>query len=263
MFYLLSNDDGVFSEGLCKLIGVVEKLGDYLVVAPDKERSAMSHAISISAPFLKLQKIRDNVYSFSGTPADCVMLAFNYEPFISIKPDWVISGINKGGNVGTDVVYSGTVAAAIEGAINGCKGMAVSLDGVDGAKEIRFDVAAKVVSFLLRNEAQLNITEGQVLNVNIPNIPLEDIQGIRLAIVGKRYYIKPVTKLSEEGDVIYFKIGGGKRTHLPIVDSDCELVKKGYITLSVLSPSLMDLNAQNIFEDKWINEFFLKTMNKL
>ena len=239
--FLLSNDDGVNAAGLMSLLAGLKDLGEIVVVAPDTERSASGHAITISGP-LRIKNLSENIFSVTGTPADCVMVAF-HNNFLKRKPSWVLSGINKGGNTGTDTIYSGTVAAALEGAINNCRGMAISLDRIECAKVLRYETAVKIVRILLENELLLNVKDGEVLNVNVPNIPFEDILGIKAATIGKRIYNDAVQSITDPKGKPFVWIGGGKRGHHSIAGSDCNLIDEGYVTLSILRPSYIDDSA--------------------
>lgn len=232
--FLLSNDDGITSQGLLELAHVIKEFGELFIVAPASEQSACSHAITITKP-LRVKNIKENMYSVSGTPADCVMIAC--QNLLDVKPDWVISGINKGSNLGTDVIYSGTVGAAMEGCIQGCRAMAISLDTFSAP--FYFSTACKIFTLLFNqtNPDEL-INPGELLNINVPNIKFDQIKSIRSATLGKRTYTNTVQKRHDPRGIAYYWIGGGDRVSLSIEGSDCNLSKENHVTYTVLSPSL-------------------------
>jgi 5'-nucleotidase len=245
-FFLVSNDDGIHAPGLTILADMLRTLGDVMVVAPHSERSGQSQAITLTSP-LRLHEHADNVFSVDGTPADCVMLALQH--LVPKKPDWVVSGINRGGNLGTDILYSGTVGAAMEGTISGCKALAVSLEGVEKSPH-RYEVAAHVVKKLLHHEKLINLQPDELLNLNVPNIPLSEVRGIRTATVGKRQYEGKMWERQDPRGHRYFWIGGNGFGHAEIEGSDCVLLHQGYATLSVLQPNYFHFDAtQRVTED--------------
>ncbi len=230
---LVSNDDGIHAPGIKALVEVAREFGEVFVVAPHVERSASSQAITIAMP-LRMEELHKGVYAIEGMPADCVMMAL--QQILPRRPTWVLSGINRGGNLGTDVLYSGTVGAAMEGFISGCRAMAVS---VEGRGVLHYDTAAQIVRLLLQNEDKLEIAVDGVLNINVPNRPFSDIKGIEVATLGRRIYAQQMQVGMDPRGRQYFWIGGGGRTHEDIPGSDCVLVEQGYATISVLKPDLM------------------------
>lgn len=235
--FLISNDDGVHAPGIRALANVARGFGDVFVAAPHVERSASSQAITIAMP-LRMEELHAGVYAIEGTPADCVMMAL--QQILPRRPSWVLSGINRGGNLGTDTLYSGTVGAAMEGFITGCRAMAVS---VEGREPLHYDTAAQVVKILLENEDKLDVALDGVLNVNVPNRPFRDIKGIEVASLGRRVYAQQMQVGMDPRGRQYFWIGGGGRTHEDIAGSDCVLLEQGYVTISVLKPDLLHPEA--------------------
>ena len=244
MRFLLTNDDGVDAPGLHALAQALKPLGQTLIVAPTHEMSAQSHAITVSHP-LRLRKRTESIYSVDGTPADCVMLSL--QNLLSSPPEWVISGINGGGNVGTDTIYSGTVGAAMEAAMNNVPAIAVSLEGVSRKhnmdEELHYETAAKLCNHLVsqRSFAE-NLDPGQLYNLNVPDFPFEDVRGLRIAGLGRRHYEEKMSERLDPRGGQYFWNGGSGNRYAPIPGSDCVLLYEGYATLSVLQSSFYSEN---------------------
>ena len=245
MKILLTNDDGINAEGLATAIAVAEARGDFIAVAPFTEQSGKSHSITKDEP-LRLRKIREHVYALGGTPADCVKFAL-HELLAGTSPDLVISGINHGANLGQDTIYSGTVAAAIEAAMNNLPAIALSLCGLP---PYHFDTAEAVLRRIIEKFAT-SVPEGRVLNVNIPNIPVDAIKGMRFATLGTRHYEKKFYQAPNPRNIPYYWMGwtfGGfdAKTH----GSDCVIVDGGYVSLSILKPSMLDRTMNEKFTNK-------------
>jgi len=222
MRILLTNDDGIGAKGLQALRDEVEKVGgEVFVVAPDRDQSATSHSLTLSQP-LRVHEIEDQVFSVQGTPTDCVMLALLH--LIDPKPDMVLSGINHGPNLGDDVSYSGTVAAAIEGTMLGVLSMAISLADW---KPVNFSSAAKVAASLCRLIVENGLPDATYLNVNVPHVESENIAGVEITRLGKRIYRDAVEKKTDEKGNSFFWIGGkkpswegGDRTDFSAIEAD-------------------------------------------
>lgn len=232
---LLSNDDGIHSEGLRALAEALEPLGEVVAVAPDREQSASSHALTMHRP-LRLKQVAPRFFSVDGTPTDCILLAM-HKVLEGRKPDLLISGINKGGNLGDDILYSGTVSAAMEGARMGIPSFAVSLVA---RKDFRFQAACSFSRDLARG-----ILEGKypcclLLNVNIPNRALEEIRGVRITRQGKRIYNGSVVEKTDPRGRKYYWIGGEEPGHEELRDSDIEAVMGGFISITPLRLDLTD-----------------------
>ncbi|MBP9086942.1 MAG: 5'/3'-nucleotidase SurE [Kofleriaceae bacterium] len=233
---LCSNDDGFDSPLLVGLTARIAEFADVLVVAPERQRSAASHAITLHKP-LRITAMGPNRFALSGTPADCVYLGMLR--LASRPPTLVVSGINGGFNLGTDVFYSGTVAAAIEGALRGSVGMAISMapNVADPAAAIAF--AAHTIAAAL----QATLPVGVVYNVNIPQpsrgIPLQH----RWTRLGRRRYADDVAERTDPMGRPYYWIGGGVVGHDAIVDGDCDAVAQGYASITALRLDLSDMTA--------------------
>ncbi len=183
---LITNDDGIHAPGIFSLWEAMDALGDVTIVAPDAEKSAVGHAITISDP-IRIQKVtkRDGFegWAVKGTPADCVKIAV--QGIMKQKPDLVISGINSGANVGNNIIYSGTVSAATEGTMLNIPSIAISLDSVRGGYyESAKTIAQRIVQKVLEN----GIPKKILLNVNVPNLPLDEIRGIRTTRQGNIFF---------------------------------------------------------------------------
>jgi 5'-nucleotidase len=229
---LLVNDDGVFAPGLSALEKCVEGFGDVTIVAPHQERSGMSQAITVNRP-LRLRKLDKMRYMLDGTPADCVKMALEGLDF---TPDFVLSGINHGANLGWDVLYSGTVAAAMEGVLQGIPSIAISLCGAADY----FDTASSIARRILLEEPGLLVRPNLllrdgVLNINIPALSLEEIKGIRVTRLGVRQYDGVMERREDPRGNDYYWIGG---TPLPPdsdeLDIDLVAVEQGYVSITPL-----------------------------
>jgi 5'-nucleotidase len=240
---LVCNDDGVESEGLLRLADAMREVGDVLVVAPDREQSASSHSLTMNRP-LRIQKLAGNLYSVNGTPTDCVLLAV-HALLDGRKPDLLVSGINKGGNLGDDIFYSGTVSAAREGARMGIPSFAVS---VAARKDFEFqgacEFSVKMAKWILCNSPLGTV----FFNVNVPNLPSRLIKGVRITRQGKRIYNGAVRANRDEKGLLRYWIGGEEPGYLELKDSDIEAVMEGWISLTPLRLDLTDEQAMSILE---------------
>lgn len=234
MRFLVTNDDGIFAPGLAAAVEVLQHFGEVSVVAPDGERSAASHSITLRKP-LKAERMTmfgGNVPAYAivgGTPADCVKLALGV--LFEDKPDCVVSGINAGANIGRDIHYSGTIGGAREGALSGIPGVAVSLDRNDGA-EPDFSSAKGLFYTALSSLRKEETLEG-LLNINLPAIPESSCPGIAEAVPDfslDRY--RHMTVDQPEGGVLYWLRDRQAWLEPSRPDSDFHLLREGYITVS-------------------------------
>jgi len=228
LLILLANDDGVDSEGLQSLREAFSKTDDVWVVAPESERTCIAHAITLHKP-LRIKDLGDRVFSTNGTPADSVLLALRV--VLPRKPDLVISGINKGPNMGQDVSYSGTVAAAREGAFSGAVSLAVSLNARSG---FLFSDAARSVLDIVAKVRAGTLPPATLLNVNIPNIPYEAVSGLMVTSLGKRIYNGNIIERKDPRGGPYYWIGGDAEGFEPIPGTDLQAVDLGYVSLTPL-----------------------------
>jgi 5'-nucleotidase len=225
---LLSNDDGVHAEGLHALTASLRRLGDVFVVAPEREQSASSHRITLSGP-LRHRDLGENVHTVDGTPADCIYVALNLQGLLPRRPDVVVSGINHGLNLGMDVVYSGTVAAAREGALRGLRAMAISADV--GANFVAVgEHAALLVERLLGLATPLGAPV--LLNVNYPR---DKPHGVLATKLGRRDYHDAVEARTDPRGRSYYWIGGPVSAHDNVEGADTTAIDRGYVTITPLA----------------------------
>ena len=233
MRLLCTNDDGILAYGLECLVRAAEPLGEITVVAPDREQSATSHSLTLHHPVRPIRHA-ERRYQIDGTPTDCVMLAV--QGLMPEPPDFVLSGINHGSNMGEDVLYSGTVAAAMEGLILGIPSIAVSFAGGDlRAEPELLTNAVEPLSRLLAHLTTLPaFPRDTLLNVNIPSCPASEIRGVRLTRLGRRVYSNSLTPMKDPWGRDIFWIGGGSATWRGESDSDFQAVLDGYISVTPL-----------------------------
>jgi len=199
MRILLSNDDGFQAPGIVCLAQALRSVAQVTVVAPDRNRSGASNSLTLENP-IRATQIQNGIISVDGTPTDCVHLAIT--GLLDHEPDMVISGINAGSNMGDDVIYSGTVAAAMEGRFLGLPAMAVSLAG---ERLVNYETAAQVVLKLLVRLKNHPLPVDTILNVNVPDVPLHQLQGIHATRLGRRHKSEPVVKQADpRGKPIYW-----------------------------------------------------------
>lgn len=229
MKILLSNDDGVHARGISVLFDYLSQEHQVTVVAPDRNCSGMSNALSLQSP-LRLQQMQNGFYAVNGTPSDCVQIGISH--LLEEEPDLVVSGINHGPNLGDDTIYSGTVAAALEGRHMGLPALAVSLCGKQNEQ---FETAAAMTCKIIQRLANHPLSSDEILNINVPNIALEEIKGIRATRQGRRHRADTMLKtLDPFGQTIYWygKLGAeadaGKGT-------DFDAVNQGYCSVTPLS----------------------------
>lgn len=240
---LLSNDDGVFARGIRTLHAELVKIADVVVVAPQTEQSANSHALTLARP-LRHRKT-DDFHGIDGTPADCIYVGLYWKALMPRQPDLVVSGINHGYNLGSDTFYSGTVAAAREGALRGIPSIAFSLGMADGSS---FDtvapIARAIVERVLALPARPTGTRPTLFNVNFPaGVPHP--KGLRATKLGHRRYEDEVDVRKDPRGREYFWIGGPNAFHDPSERSDTEAVDQGFVSITPLG---LDATAQEHME---------------
>ena len=237
---LISNDDGVHSEGIKRLASVLAPLGTVYVVAPDRERSASSHSLTLHRP-LRVTTLSRRVYAIDGTPTDCVSLAIH--KILPKSPDVLISGINMGSNLGEDVTYSGTVSAAMEGTLLGIPSMAISLAS---GKKFNFTAASASALRLARQILNVGLPKDTLLNVNVPSV--RRIKGYRVTTQGKRYFGDVVVeKLDPRGNKYYW-IGGEIDRWEGGPGCDFYAIEKGYISITPLHLDLTNYNSIEVLK---------------
>jgi 5'-nucleotidase len=244
MRFLVSNDDGIQAPGINALRKALEDIGEVTVVAPDRERSATGHGITVTRPLrtkeIEYQNSNSIGYSVDGTPADCVKLGL--EALMTEPPDLVISGINLGPNLGTDVLYSGTVSAAYEGVINGVPAIAISLNTWENPN---FDYAAQFIKEYLPHVVKNKLPAGVLLNINIPHGV--ETKGIRVTRLGYRRYIDVFDKRTDpRGRTYYWMAGQPENFDENDPTTDVNAVKAGYVAIT---PIQLDVTSYKFLDE--------------
>ncbi|MFQ2348549.1 MULTISPECIES: 5'/3'-nucleotidase SurE [Aeromonas] len=233
MRILVSNDDGVHAEGIRALSEALAACGEVIVVAPDRNRSGASHSLTLEVP-LRVTRIAETGYhAVKGTPTDCVHLAVN--ELVRPEPDMVVAGINHGANLGDDVIYSGTVAAATEGRHLGFPSLAISLVG-----KTHFATAAHYAALMVKGMMVHPLPADQILNVNVPDLPLDQIKGIRVTRLGNRHRAESVICTEDpRGQPIYW-IGPPGSQQDAGEGTDFAAIEQGYVSIT---PLTIDMTA--------------------
>ena len=249
MRILLSNDDGILATGLGVLERVLEPLGELHVVAPDREQSATSHSLTLHHP-LRPVKLRERRWQVDGTPTDCVLLACN--ALLPERPDFVVSGINHGPNMGEDVLYSGTVAAAMEGLALGIPSIAVSFAGRVLQSDELLDGQEDVLRSLLQHLMSLPaFPRDTLLNVNLPAVPASSVRGVKLTRLGRRVFSDSIAHMKDPWGRDIMWIGGGSVEWSGAEDSDFRAVHDGYISVTPLHLDLTHRDVLDTSADWW------------
>jgi len=242
MNILLTNDDGMDASGLGVLRRALEGFGELWIVAPEREQSAASHALTLHDP-LRVRRLGERVFSVSGTPTDCVLVAVRgIHGLMEPKPDLVVSGVNLGPNMGDDITYSGTVAAAIEGRLLGLPAMALSNAAWHPE---HWDATEEVVRRIMKLFLATARLRDALINVNIPDLPLAEIRGIRLTHLGKRRYRDEIEARTDPRGRMYYWIGGEPPVWEPDPASDFGAVSSGFVSVT---PLHLDWTAREAFE---------------
>ncbi len=256
MRILLTNDDGVHAEGIHALAKALSSLGEVFVAAPDRERSAAGHSITVYEP-IKVMKTEvpgtAGAWGIGGTPVDCVKLAVSR--LVGDPVDLVVSGINYGPNLGKDVLYSGTVSAAAEGTILGIPAIAVSLNVWD--EKANFEFAALFARQLIRSSVRNGMTHSTLLNVNIPNLSREQVKGIRITKLGNRNYKNLFEERKDPRGNTYYWMGGGIKKEIQDEESDVLAVEQGFISIT---PVHLDLTDYHLMEEYRKQGYHLETI---
>ncbi|MCS7066403.1 MAG: 5'/3'-nucleotidase SurE [Fimbriimonadales bacterium] len=268
MRILITNDDGVYAEGIQVLAKYLRALGEVFIIAPDRPRSAMGHAITLHKP-LRLQRVhlRDGAiaYATNGTPTDCVTLGAH--ALMEHRVDLVVSGINAGPNLGWDLTYSGTVAAAIEGAVHGIKAFAISLaaeeelplartgDEPPAPPPLHYETAAEAACRIAQVLMRHPLPPHTFLNVNVPNLPLHQIKGFQVTALGKRQYADRIEQRVDPAGRPYYWLSGSLIEERDQPGTDVYAVAHGYISIT---PIHLDFTAHELiaplrewFDHEW------------
>jgi 5'-nucleotidase len=241
---LVTNDDGIHSEGIKTLAKALNEVGDVFVVAPDRERSAIAHSLTLHRP-LRVDRVKKNVYALDGTPADCVHLAVN--SILPGRPRLVVSGINKGGNLGDDVTYSGTVSAAFEGTLLGVPSFAISLVA---RNRFRFQPAARFAVRVARRILKKGLPPDTLLNIHVPNLDEDEIRSYRVTVQGRYTHENGVVEKVDPRGRKYYWIGEAPFVFDKRGNTDFEAVSENAISIT---PLHLDLTQYAFLDDlkKW------------
>lgn len=247
MKILLSNDDGYRAEGLAALSAAVGELGAVTIVAPDRNRSGASNSLTLDVP-LRTTRYEANAYYVNGTPTDCVHMAIS--GFFPYEHDLVVSGVNHGANLGDDVLYSGTVAAAVEGRFLGLPAIAVSLCVVSGSPR-NFASAAKIAANLVERLRQGPPPGAMILNVNVPDLPDGQLRGIRVTRLGNRHRSEPVVRTQDpRGEDVYW-VGSAGAGQDAGPGTDFHAVASGFASITPLQIDLTR-HAAIVEIERWL-----------
>src|SRR5438034_4735829 len=241
MRIVVTNDDGYRSDGLIVLADRLKRIGEVTVVAPVEEASAIGHALTLRHP-LRLERIADRVFAVDGTPTDCVNVAV--AQVLKTLPDLVVSGINKGWNLGDDVTYSGTVAGALEAALLGIPAIAVSLKST--RNEYEFGPAARAAAAIADAFLRRPLPSRTFLNINVPS---GDPKGCRVTVQAKRNHMTSVAERHDPKGRPYYWIEEGQNEWQPHDRSDYQAVRDGYVSVTPLQPDLTAYDALQAVED--------------
>ncbi|MBI4404021.1 MAG: 5'/3'-nucleotidase SurE [Deltaproteobacteria bacterium] len=257
MKILISNDDGIDSPGIAALANALSEAGEVVVVAPHRERSTSGHSLTLHKP-LRIFHVDKNRYSTTGSPADCIYLGIR--EILKEPPGLIVSGINRGANLGTDVHYSGTVAAAREGALMNIPSYAFSIVDLRQTtsnalnEPYKFEMAAQVASRIVRMTLNTRFPKHTLLNVNIPNLEPDKISGIRVTRQGFRYYANEVTRRKDPRGKDYYWIGGAYMGFEKSELSDCQAIQEGYIAIAPLTIDCTHNEFYSVLKDSSLEE---------
>lgn len=240
---LLTNDDGISAPGLMHLAEALADQGDVVVFAPDRQRSAVGHGVSLHHP-LRVTEVRPRWYMVDGTPADCIILAVRR--LLGRRPNLVVSGINAGANLGDDVTYSGTVAGAYEGMLLGVPSFAIS---IINHTPRHYDAARRMAAMMARHILMTGLPPDVMLNINLPDLPPEAINGIATTSMGRRNYQDEIVERKDPRNGTYYWIGGAQPDHYSTDGSDFEAIENNKISITPLRRNITDYDAVNLLRD--------------
>lgn len=247
MRILISNDDGYFAPGLNILANHLAQIADITVVAPERNRSGASNSLTLDRP-LSVRKASNGFYYVNGTPTDCVHIALT--GLMDVMPDMVISGINDGANMGDDTIYSGTVAAAMEGYLLDIPSFAVSMSQHNAT---HFETAARITVELVQHYGKTALKSPTLLNINVPDIPYEDIQGRSITRLGKRHKAEPVVQLkTPRGETVYW-VGAAGQPNDGGEGTDFYAIAHNHVSISPIQVDLTK-HSQIAELNNWISK---------
>jgi 5'-nucleotidase len=254
MHLLISNDDGIDARGIQVLAQRMEVLGEVTIVAPDQNRSGASNSLTLEFP-VRIRKRDENSFSVNGTPTDCVHIALT--GLFESDPDMVVSGINAGANLGDDVIYSGTVAAAMEGRFLGLPAIAVSLVFEDRPRH--YDTAAEAIALMVERLRKDPLPADTILNINVPDLPWGEIKGFEVTRLGHRHRAEPVVKMMDPRGRPMYWIGPAGPGQDAGPGTDFDAVSRGFISVT---PIHVDLTRYQALEQVagWVSEISTEGM---
>lgn len=255
MNILISNDDGIEARGINVLFEEIQKNFKPVIIAPDKERSSCGHGITLGEP-LRVKSIDENRFSCSGYPADCILVGLG--GILQDRPQLVLSGINHGANLGQDRFYSGTIAAAREAAFRNIPAISISLVTYNSRGVEHFETAASFLSGLLLAGIVDLIPKVCLLNINVPNLPMNKIAGVKYTVTGIQKYTEEVVERKDNRGKSYYWVGGTYQGYEDIPGTDCAEVNKGFITLNIQDLSGKESNEFDKDKLKAIMDSFNK-----
>ncbi len=223
---LVTNDDGIASPGIHAVAAALGALGEVWIVAPDRERTAVGHAVTLHKP-LRITKMAPRTFMVNGTPVDCVNLAL--VKILPGPPALILSGINRGVNLGDDVMYSGTVSGALEGTILGIPSIAVSQEG---GETFRFEVGARYAARVAAEVLQHGLPAETILNVNIPDVPLRSIKGVKVTCLSRRRFNNPIVEKVDPRGRKYYWIAGTRQSWSRKQDADHEALERRMVSVT-------------------------------
>jgi 5'-nucleotidase len=233
--FLVSNDDGILAPGIAQLAEACRMVGQVTVVAPDREQSGTAHSLTLHRPLRALRR-HDGSFQVDGTPTDCVLLAVG--ALMPERPDFVFSGINHGPNMGEDVLYSGTVSAAMEAVTLGIPGVAISFASREAELLASYQ---ELLAGLVRRITQVaKFPKNMLLNVNLPGVDASAVRGVKVTKLGSRFFSESLTRMKDPWGKEVYWIGGGEITWTGDADSDHQAVHDGYISITPLHMDLTD-----------------------
>ena len=256
MKILLTNDDGIYSEGIKTLKSQLDNIAEVIVIAPDRERSTVGHAMTLHKP-LRIRPVKVNGgsegYSVNGTPTDCIVIGL-LEIMKHKRPDLVVSGINRGPNLGDDIIYSGTVSAAMEGAMRNIPSLAISIAAYE---DFKFESAALFTKNLISHLIKDDLPHNLILNINVPNIDYDRIEGIEITKHGKRVYQNELKIIYDPQGTTHYWLGGDLPEGKIEPDTDFEAIYNHKVSITPLSLDLTNYNIMPKVKD-WAKKWNLR-----
>lgn len=244
MKFLLSNDDGYQAPGINELAHTLSSIGEVVIVAPEENKSASSSSLTLKNP-LTITEYKENIYFINGTPTDCVHIALS--GFLKFKPDMVISGINDGPNMGDDTIYSGTVAAAMEGYLLDIPSLAISMSQYDPK---HYSTAGQVVLDLIPKIK--NLQQSMLLNINIPDIPYNELKGTEITRLGKRHKAEPIIHHPNQNDKLMYWVGAAGEPNDGGPGTDFFAIKNEKVSISPIISDLTNFNKLDLLKENLI-----------